>query len=126
MDLKDKRISDARDNAAWRSFLGKVRSHTAEARGKFPFLHWERDGLSRCHAMTVTLEEIGKLARCINKLAIAQDPDVRRQWLEEGEHRLITSASMLYRIFANWEILPEFDGKPKILAALAVDQEEDS
>ena len=48
--------------------------------------------------LEVFVEELGKFARCDNKLSIVDDPAIRKQWLEEREHRLISCVSMLYRM----------------------------
>ena len=48
--------------------------------------------------LVVLVEEVGKLSRAINKLRITKDEKVRKQWIAERDHRLITIASVTARI----------------------------
>lgn len=51
------------------------------------------------YGQNVLVEEIGKLSRSFNKLLIAKNPDVVKQWREEANRRIVTSISLLDRIY---------------------------
>ena len=89
-------------------FGRRVEKHTAEARAKFQSsLHLERDNPDRFYWLAVLNEEVGKLTRACNKLAIAEAPDVKQQWRAEGRHRLLTVASMARRMAEAWDAIPD-------------------
>lgn len=87
----------------------EVEQHTIEARAKFGMttVHLERDMPTRTFWLSVLNEEVGKLARCCNKLAIAEDERIRSQWESEGRHRLLTVASMARRMAEAWSAIPD-------------------
>ena len=82
--------------ATRRTFERDVHAETASARAR-----WTDGGTADEWGM-VLVEEVGKFARCINKLHIAEDDDVRDRWLEEGYHRLVTMASVIERLAHRW------------------------
>ncbi len=85
--------------AARRRFRRAVEDHTAEARTRW---HRMEDHATADQWIVVMLEEVGKLARCVNKLHLAEDRDVRRHWSDEAMHRMISVASVLDRLVAVW------------------------
>ena len=93
-----------------RKFYRQVEAHTEEADAKFLMApnHLSRDFPDKTYFISVMLEEVGKLARCCNKLAITPPHyDTRQQWDREGRHRLITIASMARRMAERWDDLPD-------------------
>jgi hypothetical protein len=90
-------------------FWADVEKETEEARGLFlpSGYHLDNDLPPRSVFINVVQEEMGKLARCINKLLITRDSDQRGHWLREGEHRIITSVSLLRRFAERWYELPD-------------------
>ena len=83
------------------AFFNAVRKHTDEARRRWGALDifGAGDGWSSKHiAMSVLTEEIGKMARCMSKLELAEDAAVRKHWNTELGVRCISAASMCERI----------------------------
>ncbi len=58
------------------------------------------------YGITALVEEIGKLARCTNKLVVAEDPGVILQWTTERRTRIITAMSLLERLYGEMERRP--------------------
>ena len=48
-------------------------------------------------AVVVLVEEIGKVARPVNKIGMAADDSIAPQWRDEQNQRIITSISILQR-----------------------------
>lgn len=55
--------------------------------------------LPAAYGMVALVEEVGKLSRCYNKLVIATEPRIVRQWLSEASHRQLTCLSLLERMY---------------------------
>ena len=94
-----------------RRLYREVEDHTIEARkiwtdSRAP-INWENDPMPKVWGVNVLAEEVGKLTRCVNKLAISQDPSVTQTWNREAKHRIITSMSMLRRLAESWDELPD-------------------
>ena len=94
-----------------RRLYRQVEEHTIEARkiwadSRSP-INWESDPMPKVWGVGVLVEEIGKLSRCANKLAISQDAGVTEQWNKEAKYRIITSMSMLRRLAESWDELPD-------------------
>lgn len=70
---------------------------TDSARSKFP-AHKAVETLPIAYGMTALIEEIGKLARCFNKLVIAEEERIVQGWHEEANNRVITCMSLLERM----------------------------
>ena len=90
-------------------FYDDIESETSHARDrfKFPGAHLEDDHHSKEYWIIVILEEVGKLAQCINKLQIASDVTIRKQWSLEGYHRILTISSLFRRLAQKWmEVKP--------------------
>lgn len=94
-----------------RRWSARVEEHTREARGKFVTApnHLDRDLPDRTYWVSVLVEEVGKLARCCNKLAIIPRHQVslREPWDREGNQRLLTIASMVRRMAERWPEIPD-------------------
>ena len=95
-------------DAAWarrRVFHHDVKEEMKQARGLFRNSghHLELDLPSLSFWVSVTLEELGKLARATNKLVIADTPESREQWHKFGHERLVTTAALLHRLAEVWE-----------------------
>ncbi len=92
-----------------RKFWKDVESETTSARKKFQFsgVHLDNDYHTREYWLTVIGEEFGKLCRSNNKLTIASDERIRKQWKEEGYHRIITTVSLLRRFAEYWDKLDD-------------------
>ncbi|KKL56862.1 hypothetical protein LCGC14_2241150 [marine sediment metagenome] len=54
--------------------------------------------------MTVLVEEVGKAARCINKLGLTQDATVFMQWRKELGHRCVTIAAVAAQIAEQYAV----------------------
>lgn len=96
-----------------RKFAAKVEAATKEARGKFLTApnHLDRDLPDKTFWVSVILEEVGKLARVCNKLAIMKPGHSERpQWDWEGNRRLVTIASLVRRMAERW---PEIGDQSK-------------
>ena len=96
-----------------RKFAAKVEAATAEARAKFLTApnHLDRDLPDKTFWISVIQEEVGKLARVCNKLAITPPGHSERaQWNIEGNHRLVTIASLVRRMAERW---PEIGDQSK-------------
>ena len=93
-----------------RRFAADVERETENARGKFLVApnHLDRDLPSKGLWVCILLEEVGKLARCCNKLSIIPDPqqELAVQWNTEGQHRLRTIGSLVRRMAEQWSNLP--------------------
>ena len=82
-----------------RVFHQRVLEHTREVRDKFGRVGGEDLELhSREKMIEVLVEEVGKLARSSNKMALAADDGVLREWQAEWHHRLVTIGSVVARI----------------------------
>lgn len=88
-----------------RRLHGMVAEETDAARAAFP-LDKSVESLPLVYGLNATVEEVGKLARCFNKLVIAEDPQVIDQWNKEAIRRIITSLSLLERIYLTMEARP--------------------
>jgi hypothetical protein len=96
------------DSMFGKQFARRVERHTEEAREKFQScIHLDRDLPDTFYWLSVLLEEVGKLSRACNKLAIAADSDVQAQWGKEAQHRLLTIASMARRMAERWDEIPQ-------------------
>ena len=79
-----------------RHLMKKVNEETDAARARFPT---DLTGESLDVCMTVLTEEIGKLARTINKDGLSATMEVKRQWARERHRRIVTCMSILSRIY---------------------------
>ena len=82
-------------------FIRLLRQHTKEAKERWGKLNVHRAGSgwsSKHIGMSVLTEEVGKAARCMNKLELAAEPNIVLHWQKELGHRLITIASISSRI----------------------------
>ena len=75
-------------------------------------LHPEKDNLSRIYMINNITEELGKLARCSNKLLLINRSKLnlnseKEKWMKEGYFRIITSMSLLERLAELWEKMPD-------------------
>ena len=88
-----------------------VEEHTIEARKRWADsrapINWENDPQPKVFGVNAMAEEVGKLARCANKLAILDDDAERKKWNKEAQYRIITSMSMLRRLAESWDELPD-------------------
>jgi len=96
---------------AWVSFeqfFADIESETEHARKRFRFpgAHLDNEVHSREYWLSVIVEEFGKLSQAINKLHIVKDETIKRQWVLEGYHRILTASSLLRRFAEHWEELP--------------------
>ena len=83
------------------AFMRLLRVHTFEAKRRWGALdRWGAgSGWSKAEiGMAVMVEEVGKAARCINKLHIVEDAEVAAHWRRELGHRLLTTASVAMRL----------------------------
>jgi len=92
-----------------RRLLRRIRTETFVARMSYLLkgTHLENDHLSPECWMTVLNEEVGKLNRAVNKLRVSVDGDVIQQWETEGLRRIVTSMSVLSRLWEVWPIRKE-------------------
>lgn len=92
-------------------FFAAVMRATREAEGKFLTApnHLSRDLPHKSFWVSVILEEVGKLARTTNKLAITPPgwASSRETWDVEGKRRLMTIASLVLRMAEAWDHLPD-------------------
>ncbi len=88
-----------------RRFQHEVKEETKEAMALFRASghHPELDEIPLPEWGMFTVEEIGKLARCINELTITTDPEERAWWMAEGCRRIVSSSSLLARLAIKWE-----------------------
>ena len=85
--------------AAIGEFHRRVVAHSREVRTRHSFVGMPvLEEVTPEEQLVVLVEEVGKLSRATNKLRIASAPEVRRQWQEEREARLVTIASVAARI----------------------------
>jgi hypothetical protein len=87
-----------RERQLLRKFEAEVHAETDKARVAIPAPH-DVETLPHVFGLNATVEEIGKLARAYNKLVIAREPDVVRQWQQEVLWRIRTSISLLERLY---------------------------
>ena len=73
-----------------------VNEETEEARTKFQNDLSDHDPSV---AVVVLVEEIGKVARSVNKIGLAADGSIAQQWMDERNQRIITSISILQRMY---------------------------
>ena len=92
-----------------RKFAAKVEAATKEARARFATApnHLDRDLPDKTYWVSVLVEEVGKMARACDKLAITRDPTERAVWDKEGNHRLVQIASMARRMAERWPELSD-------------------
>ena len=76
----------------------RTSEESVEARQRFPS-DKAIETLPMAYGITALVEEIGKLARASNKLVIAEDEEVIRQWRQEVNDKIRTSISLLERIY---------------------------
>ena len=81
-----------------RQLQAEVQAETVHARKKLPAPR-DVESLPAVYGLNATVEEVGKLARCYNKLVIAEIPEVRAQWRNEARHRMVTCLSLLERLY---------------------------
>ena len=82
-----------------RHFQRVVLDHSGEVRFRHSAVGMpDIEGATGEEQVAILVEEVGKLARAINKLRITRDADVRKSWIEERDHRLVTIASVTARI----------------------------
>jgi hypothetical protein len=83
-------------------FIKKLMAHTIASQQRW---HRNMEDKRVSHAVwnQVLTEEVGKLNRCCNKLAIVLDKDVEDQWQKEAKYRLITIASICMRFYAAFD-----------------------
>lgn len=88
-----------------RQLINLVETETVSAQAMYLLkgTRLETDHLSPECWMTVLNEEVGKLNRAVNKLRISVDGDISQQWETEGHRRIVTSMSVLTRL---WEVWP--------------------
>ena len=86
-------------------FWKKVTQHSIAAGARWSFMVDKR--VLKALWNQVLTEEVGKLNRACNKLALATDPQVRAEWEREGLHRLVTIASICQRFHDNFGDLPD-------------------
>jgi hypothetical protein len=86
-------------------FLKKVLAHSVAARARWS-KHMEDKPASLPIWNQVLTEEVGKLNRCCNKLALAEDPRIVEQWETEAKHRLVTIASICTRFYEAFDNSP--------------------
>ena len=100
-----------------RKWAAEVERETVTGRAKFVRAHHMLDCAEPGHLRPrtvweqVLLEEVGKLARCSNKLSLAVDVSTRAHWAKEGREKLVTIASIIRRMAEEWDRLagPEGD-----------------
>ena len=88
---------DPSEHMLLRNLQQEVESETDQARVKIRESN-DVESLPLVYGMNGTVEEIGKLSRCFNKLVLAEHPDIINQWRAEAHHRIVTSISMLERL----------------------------
>lgn len=84
-----------------RRFSRDVHAETEQARVQWLGME---DHASAEVWLAVATEELGKLARAINKQHLADDSDVVIQWQQEGRIRMVMIASIMERLEAVWPI----------------------
>ena len=77
----------------------EVNRETDDARGKFDAIGHNLEDLPLELGFIGMIEEIGKLARTLNKLRIASDKQIIADWRTELDRRFVTTRSMLDRIY---------------------------
>ena len=87
--IQDKRI---------RRFHRSVRRHVGATRARFDKGGGRLEETPVADQVAALVEEVGKLARCVNKLRIVQDDDVAADWQFEARHRCTTIAAVASRI----------------------------
>ena len=73
-----------------------VNEETEEARAKYQNDLSDHDPSV---AVVVLVEEIGKVARSVNKMGMAADDSIAQQWRDEQNQRIVTSISILQRMY---------------------------
>ena len=71
---------------------------TDSARLQFP-VDKAVESLPVVDGQNALVEEIGKMSRCLNKLVIATDVQVVAQWRSEFNRRIVTSGSLIDRLY---------------------------
>jgi len=83
-------------------FIKKIMAHSIAAQQRW-HRNMEEKHVSRAVWNQVLTEELGKLNRSCNKLAIVIDSNIESQWNQEAKHRLITIASICMRFYAAFD-----------------------
>jgi hypothetical protein len=83
-------------------FIKKLTAHSIAAQARW-HNNMEDKHVSRSVWNQVLTEEVGKLNRSCNKLAIVIDPNIEEQWKQEAKHRCITIASICMRFYAAFD-----------------------
>lgn len=89
-------------------FIKRVHAHSIAAHQRWRG-HMEDKRVSRAVWNQVLGEDVGKLNRACNKLAIVVDKDVESKWSREAKDRLITISSVCMRFYNAFD-----DCKPDI------------
>ncbi len=97
IDLPEDTMNES-DTILLRGLHKQCLVETESARVKFP-ADKAVETLPLVYGQNALIEEIGKLSRCFNKLVIATDADVVQQWREEANRRIVTSISLLHRMY---------------------------
>ena len=84
-----------------------IETDTARERFSWDVSIENLDTSSRVTVLTAITEELGKLARAINKLRIAKDTDVRAQWSNEARNDMLRLLSLTERLWLAWAALPD-------------------
>ena len=82
-----------------RRWQNHTNAETDRARDAFP-VPFEDQGSGQ--SMNVLLEEVGKVARCFNKVYLAADDEVAEEWRKELRYRMTTTRSILDRIYLHF------------------------
>lgn len=107
-------MADSRNEALTGEYIyGLAEIETEEARNQWLnnrfITDWESGRRPKVCGINVMAEEVGKLQRCVNKLDIVLDDDQRHRWNTEAKHRIITTISMLRRLYQVWDELPDHE-----------------
>lgn len=77
----------------------QVIEETNSASHKFDLLHANLEEVDVALGLTALIEEVGKLARTMNKLRIAKESDVIQKWRLERDRRFVTTLSLVERLY---------------------------
>ena len=83
-------------------FIKKLQARSIAARARWGN-NMEKKRVSHAVWNQVLTEEVGKLNRACNKLAIVIDKDIEQQWITEARDRMITIASICMRFYAAFD-----------------------
>ena len=84
------------ETLALRRLQKLVNKETEEARTKYQNDLSDHDPSV---AVVVLVEDSGKVARSVNKIGMATDDSIARQWRDEQNKRIVTSISILQRMY---------------------------